>query len=281
MTKKKHKPCRSKLSAENRFSPPRKSTFHSAKQIIIHAKRDYHSAAGGLSFARRATNPYGGSPCYLYLSPPPSSALCSCNISFTRKRAFQISNTARRSPRARSLRAMTSISTRRYETSARFRFPISRSIPIFPRGSSSLCLNHRCTIRAEFSPKISRDGKRKGSEPSSIPRRYSRFSFSDPTPASAAVGGLPAKSAATMFFRAFLQPQATYSALAFIQNLSSFQIRTKTDFQKWSSSSVAVVQLLSCVQLFVTPWTAAHQASVLHYLLEFAQIHGHRVSDAI
>ena len=36
------------------------------------------------------------------------------------------------------------------------------------------------------------------------------------------------------------------------------QIRTQTDFQKWSSSSVAIVQLLSCVRLFVTPWTAAH-----------------------
>ena len=34
-----------------------------------------------------------------------------------------------------------------------------------------------------------------------------------------------------------------------------------------------VVQLLSRVQLFETPWTAACQAS--QYLLEFAQIHVH------
>ena len=37
-----------------------------------------------------------------------------------------------------------------------------------------------------------------------------------------------------------------------------------------------VVQLLGCVRLFVTPWTP-----VLHHLLEFAQTHVHRVSDAI
>ena len=45
-----------------------------------------------------------------------------------------------------------------------------------------------------------------------------------------------------------------------------------------------VVQLLRHVQLFVTPWTAACQAScpslspVLH---EFAQTHVHQVGDAI
>ena len=38
-----------------------------------------------------------------------------------------------------------------------------------------------------------------------------------------------------------------------------------------------LVQSLRCVLLFVTPWTAAHQASlpVLHYLPEFAQIRVH------
>ena len=42
------------------------------------------------------------------------------------------------------------------------------------------------------------------------------------------------------------------------------------------------VQSLSCVRLFVTPWTAAHQAPpVLHYLPEFAQTHVRWVSDAI
>ena len=42
-----------------------------------------------------------------------------------------------------------------------------------------------------------------------------------------------------------------------------------------------VIQLLSCVQLFVTPWTAAHQASCPHHLPEFAQTHVHWVSDVI
>ena len=41
---------------------------------------------------------------------------------------------------------------------------------------------------------------------------------------------------------------------------------------------VAVVQLPSCVRLFVTPRTAALQAS---HLPEFAQTYVHRVGDAI
>ena len=40
------------------------------------------------------------------------------------------------------------------------------------------------------------------------------------------------------------------------------------------------VHLLSGVQLFVTPWTTAHQASY-HQLLELAQTHVHQVSEAI
>ena len=54
------------------------------------------------------------------------------------------------------------------------------------------------------------------------------------------------------------------------------QIRTQIDFQTWSSSFVAVVHLLSCVRLFVTPWTAAHQAplsSIVSWsLLKFMSI---------
>ena len=47
-------------------------------------------------------------------------------------------------------------------------------------------------------------------------------------------------------------------------------------------SCAVIVQSLSHALLFVTPWTAAHQASpVLHYLPEFAQTHVHWVSDAI
>ena len=45
---------------------------------------------------------------------------------------------------------------------------------------------------------------------------------------------------------------------------------------------IAVVQLLSHVLIFVTPWTAALPVfPALHYLPEFAQIHVHWVSDAI
>ena len=46
-----------------------------------------------------------------------------------------------------------------------------------------------------------------------------------------------------------------------------------------------VVQFLSYIGLFVTPWTATHQSMqhfpVLHYLLEFEQTHVHWVGDAI
>ena len=44
----------------------------------------------------------------------------------------------------------------------------------------------------------------------------------------------------------------------------------------------SVLQLLSHVQLFVTPWTATHQTSlsfVLYHLLEFAETHVHWVSE--
>ena len=44
---------------------------------------------------------------------------------------------------------------------------------------------------------------------------------------------------------------------------------------------VVVGQLLSHIQLSAAPWTARHQASVLHNLPEFAQTHVHWVSDAI
>ena len=53
-------------------------------------------------------------------------------------------------------------------------------------------------------------------------------------------------------------------------------------FQLYSLFPIVVIQSLSCVQLFVTLWTSACQASpVPHHLLEFAQIHIHRVGDAI
>ena len=42
---------------------------------------------------------------------------------------------------------------------------------------------------------------------------------------------------------------------------------------------VAAAQVLSCVQLFGTPWTAGFP--VLHRLPELAQTHVHQVSDAM
>ena len=52
-----------------------------------------------------------------------------------------------------------------------------------------------------------------------------------------------------------------------------------TFFSKYQFSSV---QLLSRLQLFVTPWTAAHQVPpVYHQLLELAQACVHQVDDAI
>ena len=39
--------------------------------------------------------------------------------------------------------------------------------------------------------------------------------------------------------------------------------------------SVVVVQLLSCVQLYVTPWNVAFQDPVLHHLPEFTQVYVH------
>ena len=42
------------------------------------------------------------------------------------------------------------------------------------------------------------------------------------------------------------------------------------------------IQSNSCVQLFATPWAAAHQGlSVHHQLLELTETHVHLVSDAI
>ena len=54
----------------------------------------------------------------------------------------------------------------------------------------------------------------------------------------------------------------------------------------WNNKSmlikIVVVQSLSCMWLFATPWTAAHQASLsFTYVLEFAQILVHWVGDTI
>ena len=50
-------------------------------------------------------------------------------------------------------------------------------------------------------------------------------------------------------------------------------------FSVFSIRVIVVIQLLNRVQLFETPWTAAHPT--LHYLLEFAQTRVHWVGDAI
>ena len=42
-----------------------------------------------------------------------------------------------------------------------------------------------------------------------------------------------------------------------------------------------VVQSLSLVRLFVTPWTAACQASLSITISQFAQTRAHRVTDAL
>ena len=48
------------------------------------------------------------------------------------------------------------------------------------------------------------------------------------------------------------------------------------------SNQFSSVQSLSCVRLFVTPWIAACQASLVHHHLpEFTQTHVHRVGDTI
>ena len=52
----------------------------------------------------------------------------------------------------------------------------------------------------------------------------------------------------------------------------------KEDMQMVKFSSVSSVQSLSCVRLFVTPWTAAHQASLS---ITNSQSLVHQVGDAI
>ena len=44
---------------------------------------------------------------------------------------------------------------------------------------------------------------------------------------------------------------------------------------------ISSVQSLSRVQLFATPWTAAHQASLSITICSFTQFHVHRIGDAI
>ena len=55
-------------------------------------------------------------------------------------------------------------------------------------------------------------------------------------------------------------------------------------YATWFHLYVTVVQSLSRVRLFATPWTVAldgYRLPVLHYLLELAQIHVHWIGEAI
>ena len=55
----------------------------------------------------------------------------------------------------------------------------------------------------------------------------------------------------------------------------------KKGFRLESYCVFAVVQSLSCVQLFATSWTAAWSSCVIYCLLELIQIHVHWVGHAI
>ena len=52
-------------------------------------------------------------------------------------------------------------------------------------------------------------------------------------------------------------------------------------YSKFVDLKVQSAQSVGRVWLFVTPWTAARGLPVQHQLLELAQTHVHRVSDAI
>ena len=65
-------------------------------------------------------------------------------------------------------------------------------------------------------------------------------------------------------------------------DISTFEARLLLSSRCWVKSFETVqfssVQSLSRVWLFVTPWTAAHQASLSFQLLELTQTHVHRVN---
>ena len=71
--------------------------------------------------------------------------------------------------------------------------------------------------------------------------------------------------------------QKTISFLFILQLLTTAHLHNFQILEKQFSS----VQLLSCIWFFATPWTCTSGSPVHHQLLEFAQTHVHRVSDAI
>ena len=75
----------------------------------------------------------------------------------------------------------------------------------------------------------------------------------------------------------FIWDQAVPCGLAGIQTLVY-----QTSIRNLSQSIIIVIQSPSCVQLFVTPMDCSTpDLPVFHYLLEFAQVHVHCISDAI
>ena len=81
----------------------------------------------------------------------------------------------------------------------------------------------------------------------------------------------------------------SFLSLIFHLLLEHFLIRYWIPGMSWSCIKLKInkqvnkgksIQSLSCVWFFVTPWTAAHQASQ-HQLLELAQTHAHWVTDVI
>ena len=68
--------------------------------------------------------------------------------------------------------------------------------------------------------------------------------------------------------------------MAFCQKYTNFSSHL-LKILKILSDDVVVVQSLSCVRLFETPWTAAHRASLSFTISEFVQTHTYWVGDAI
>ena len=66
---------------------------------------------------------------------------------------------------------------------------------------------------------------------------------------------------------------AGHLALTFLNINESVMLRLLEKAKK--SSPVVVIQSLSCVQFFVTPWTSALQAPLSFTISEFAQTHVH------
>ena len=78
----------------------------------------------------------------------------------------------------------------------------------------------------------------------------------------------------------FLHPTTTKSSIKFSVCLCDTEILAFPQLFT-DSTVVVVIQLLSLVGLFATPWTEARQAVLPLTISEFAQIHVHWTSDSI